>query len=79
MEVYCCPIEFEITPLSKKTLSLCEDACNGIGDNIFCCCWICTPVTFIIDIITCCPRCVCYKCKEYKKDKTKPVIMNQPL
>jgi hypothetical protein len=77
MDAYCFPLDFEIVPLSEKTCSLCEDGCESSSDDIFCCCWICTPFAFVIDVITCCPRCMCHKCKECKeskKDKKKPVI-----
>jgi hypothetical protein len=79
MSYNCWMNDFNPVPLSEKTLSLCDYGCKAPGDNVLCCCWMATPFAFVIDIVTCCPRCVCYKCQEYKKNKQKTIITIQPL
>ncbi len=66
------PNNFTTTPLTTRTLNSCEAECMNIPNNS--CCWLCMPCAFIIDMFTCIPRCVYYKCKE-----NKPVIIVQPL
>ncbi len=53
MNQYC--NDFPIVSFSRYTISECENACDGMYgmDNVKCCCWVCTPFAFVLDIVLC--------------------------
>jgi hypothetical protein len=72
-------------PISSKTMSICNHACNGDyqKDDIRCCIFVFVPCTFVIDLLCVCPRCTINCCKEIKEKKfgqnvKKIIITSQP-
>ncbi len=80
----CCNSCKEVNPipLSSYLMKTCEAACNGQynQDDIRCFSFCCTPCSFVIDIISWCPRCMIKCCKDIKqKNGDKKVISIQPI
>jgi hypothetical protein len=83
----CCPysisnycLDFPLINFSEYTLRECQNACSRnpgyAQDDIRCCCFVCTPVAFALDITLLPFKCVYYIHKQHKNGMGIPCYYN---
>jgi hypothetical protein len=83
----CCPysisnycLDFPLINFSEYTLRECQNACSGnpgyVQDDIRCCCFVCTPFAFALDITLLPFKCVYYIHKQHKNGMGIPCYYN---
>ncbi len=67
-------------PLSSFLMETCNAACNGHygQDDMRCFLFCFTPCSFVMDILSWCPRCMVKCCKDIKEKKSNNKVNSEP-
>ena len=81
-KICCNSCDINPLPISSYLMDTCNAACDGEygTDDIRCFLFCCTPCSFVIDVLSWCPRCMIKCCKDIKqKNANNKVISIQPI